>query len=329
MKKVLLIYQVVIPAVILLFTTGCKKEEPAKLVELSTISVKNFTTVTAVSGGKISSDGGSEILSNGVCWSTTVNPVITDSKTVDAVGLSPFGSTLSGLTPGTTYHVRAYATNSVGTAYGDDVKFKTYSGSVIDAEGNDYYTTVIGDQVWMAKNLKTTTYRNGDLIETTDPATLDITAESSPKYQWAPNADEGNVASYGRLYTWDAVTDSRNVCPTGWHVPTDAEWNQMATFLGGGSVAGSKLKEIDRTHWKISIGATNETSFTALPGGSREFYDDEGSYFTGLGERGNWWSSTENSSADAFLWSIHAEHSGVFRNPYDKRWAFSVRCLMD
>ncbi len=310
--------------------TGCKKEEPAKLVELSTIPVKNFTTESAVSGGKIASDGGSEILSDGVCWSTTVNPVITDSKTVEAVGLSTFGSSLSGLTPGTTYHVRAYATNSVGTSYGDDVKFTTYSGSVADVEGNDYYTTVIGVQVWMAENLKTTRYSNGDLIGTTDPVTLDINAEVAPKYQWAHNGDESNVAAYGRLYTWDAVTDSRNVCPTGWHLPSDAEWNQLTTFLGGKSVAGGKLKETGRTHWLVTTpGATNETSFTALPGASRDFYYEEGSYFSGLGDRGNWWSSTENSSADAFRWSIHSESNGIFRDPYDKRFGFSVRCLQD
>jgi uncharacterized protein (TIGR02145 family) len=331
MRKMFLIYQVVVPVVIIFLTTDCKKEEPAKLAELSTIPVKNFTTVAAVSGGKISSDGGSEILSNGVCWSTSVNPEITDSKTVEAVGLTtPFRSSLSGLTPGTAYHVRAYATNSVDAAYGDDVKFTTYSGSVSDAEGNDYYTTAIGVQVWMASNLNATRYSNGDFIGTTIPEYRDITDDSSPKYQWAPDADEVNVADYGRLYTWDAVTDSRNVCPTGWHVPTDAEWNQLTTFLGGESIAGGKLKETGRTHWLVTTsGATNETSFTALPGGSQEFQIYEGMYFSGLGHRGFWWSSTENTSEDAFYWSIHSENNAVFRNAYNKRNGYSVRCLLD
>src|SRR5688500_14669040 len=115
--------------------------------------------------------------------------------------------------------------------------------TVTDIEGNVYHTVTIGTQVWMAENLKTTKYRNGDLIGTTIPATLDISSESAPKYQWAYNGEESIVATYGRLYTWYAVTDSRNVCPTGWHVPSDAEWTTLTTYLGGESVAGDKLKE--------------------------------------------------------------------------------------
>ena len=110
--------------------------------------------------------------------------------------------------------MRAYATNSGGTAYGEDVTFTTLSSNTVsDAEGNIYNIIGIGTQVWMAENLKTTRYRNGDLIGTTTSADLDITAEDTPKYQWAYNGNESNVATYGRLYTWYAVTDSRNVCP--------------------------------------------------------------------------------------------------------------------
>src|ERR1035438_8500630 len=95
--------------------------------------------------------------------------------------------------------------------------------TVADVDGNVYKTVTIGNQVWMAADLKTTQYRNGDLIGTNSPATLDISSESTPKYQWAYAGDESNVATYGRLYTWFAATDSRNVCPVGWHVSTDAE----------------------------------------------------------------------------------------------------------
>ena len=88
-----------------------------------------------------------------------------------------------------------------------------------------------GSQVWMVENLKTTIYRNGDLVGTTTPATLDITSENTPEYQWAYDGIESNVVTYGRLYTWYAVTDSRNICPTGWHFPSDAVWITLIDYL--------------------------------------------------------------------------------------------------
>src|SRR5512133_2727329 len=103
--------------------------------------------------------------------------------------------------------------------------------SVKDIDGNVYQTITIGTQVWMVENLKTTKYRNGDLIGTTTPASLVIEGESAPKYQWAYDGNESNVAIHGRLYTWYVATDSRNVCPTGWHVPSDAEWTVLTDYL--------------------------------------------------------------------------------------------------
>ena len=104
-----------------------------------------------------------------------------------------------------------------------DVLIPHNYGAVTDIDGNVYKTIIIGVQTWMAENLRTKRYNNGDLIETTTPATLDINAEIIPKYQWAYSGYEDNVATYGRLYTWYTLTDSRKVCPSGWHVPSDAE----------------------------------------------------------------------------------------------------------
>jgi uncharacterized protein (TIGR02145 family) len=103
--------------------------------------------------------------------------------------------------------------------------------TVTDGDGNIYGKVIIGTQVWLTENLKTTKYRNGDLIGTTTPAGLDIYDEVTPKYQWAYAGNEDNVATYGRLYTWYAITDTRNVCPTGWHVPSDAEWLTLENYL--------------------------------------------------------------------------------------------------
>lgn len=284
-------------------------------------------------GGNIASIGGAEISANGVCWSTTANPVTTDSKTVDAIGTSQFLSSLSGLAAGTTYHVRAYATNSGCTAYGEDVTFTTLtSNTVSDVEGNIYNIKGIGTQVWMAENLKTTKYRNGDLIGTTN---LDISFDATGKYQWAFDGIESNVAAYGRLYTWYTVSDSRNICPTGWHVPNNAEWTTLTTLLGSDAVAGDKLRESGTTHWGVNnTGATNETGFTALPGGDREM----SGYFQYTGDNGLWWSSTADSGDGVSFWETSTSSyfkrtdGGGYAGSGSLNWSnmgLAVRCLKD
>jgi uncharacterized protein (TIGR02145 family) len=207
---------------------------------------------------------------------------------------------------------------------------KKDDNNITDIDGNLYHSVTIGTQVWMVENLKISKYRNGDLIGTTTPATLYIFGESTPKYQWAYDGNESNVATYGRLYTWYAVSDSRNVCPTGWHVPTDAEWITLTTFLGADSVAGGKLKETGTTHWTTpNKGATNETGFTALPGGGRGSRVQFG--FNSISNDGNWWSSTEYSDTIAYIVPLWYSSSYL----YISRWVsakqdgYSVRCLKD
>ena len=184
-----------------------------------------------------------------IYWSTTTGVTKTTGTKLTGVA-SPY--TQTGLTNGTTYYYVVTAVNS----YGESSESSQVSGTpqattatVTDIDGNVYNTVTIGTQVWMKENLKVTKYRNGDAIGITTPATLDIWGETSPRYQWAYDGNESNVATYGRLYTWYAVTDSRGVCPTGWHVPTDSEWTTLTDYLGGESVAGGKMKEAGTTHW--------------------------------------------------------------------------------
>jgi len=187
-----------------------------------------------------------------------------------------------------------------------------------------YSTVTIGTQTWLGENLKTTRYQNGDLIGTTTPVSLDISNETSPKYQWACGGNESNVAAYGRFYTWYAATDSRKVCPAGWHLPTDVEWTTLTTFLGGESVAGGKLKETANTHWLTpNTDATNEKNYTALPGG----YRTQTGTYTGLGNYGYWWSSTENSMISAWNRTMSYGSSGMGRDASFERNGFSVRCV--
>jgi uncharacterized protein (TIGR02145 family) len=193
-----------------------------------------------------------------------------------------------------------------------------------DIDGNVYSKVVtIGTQVWMVENLKTTKYSNGDSIGTTK---LDIYNESTPKYQWAYDDDESKVATYGRLYTWYAVTDSRYLCPSGWHIPSNDDWTTLTTFLGGEDIAGGKLKETGTTHWLIpNTGATNESNFTALPGGYRYY----AGIFGYLGNRGFWWSSTEDSMSRGYFRTMSSLFGFVSGDGTNKQFGFSVRCIKD
>ena len=238
-----------------------------------------------------------------------------------------FSVPITGLTPNSTYYLRAYAINSVGVGYGDELILKTYTGTVSDIDGNQYYTVTIGSQLWMAQNLKTTKYQNGALIGTTTPAQFNITDESNPEYQWAPGADENNVPTYGRLYTWYAITDSRNVCPLGWHIPTAAEWDITTNYLGGANVAGSKMREAGLLHYADNNSdATNESGFTALPSG----YRNQEGYFGGMYGNAGFWTLTQFSSSEAISRHLDSGSSsiGVYSH-FTKNFGFSVRCVKD
>ncbi|HEQ98213.1 MAG TPA: hypothetical protein ENO22_02605 [candidate division Zixibacteria bacterium] len=207
--------------------------------------------------------------------------------------------------------------------------------TVTDYDGNVYHTVLIGDQCWMMDNLKVTHYSNGDPIpNVTDSAEWEgLTTGAYCNY----NNDEGNVAIYGRLYNWYAVDDSRNIAPVGWHVPSDAELKQLEMYLGmsraeadatglRGTDEGGKLKEAGTTHWYApDTGGTNESGFSALPGGCRYI----GGTFGDMGNFAYFWSSPESSSNRAWLRLLYYGSSYVFRFSGDKRYGFSVRCVRD
>ena len=194
--------------------------------------------------------------------------------------------------------------------------------NVADKDGNVYKTVTIGTQVWMAENLRTTKYENGDPIGTT---TSDITGESAPKYQWAFEDDISVADVYGRLYTWFAATDARNVCPTGWHVPSDGEWETLKLYLGGDSIAGGKLKETGTSHWQTpNTGATNEVGFAVLPAGYRSFTGA----FVSLQISSYIWSSTPNPTPE-WSWGQRVGYNDgiLLRGGYYKQAGASIRCI--
>lgn len=327
MKKNPLFTLLFFPFCLMLMAASCDSciLDP-ELATITTASVNSITANSAVSGGSITDDGRADITARGVCWNKAGMPSITDSKTTDGSGSGDFTSTISGLEPNTSYFVRAYATNKAGTAYGNELTFKTLVLTATDVDGNVYKTVTIGSQIWMAENLRTTKYRTGVLIGTTTPILLDVSGQASPKYQWSYGGNENNVATYGRLYTWYAATDSRGLCPTGWHLPSDAEWTTLSNTLGGDNIAGGKMKEVGTTHWaNPNVGATNESGFTALSSG----YFVQGVFYDLGSAGGGWWSSTEANATNANYRACGVTHTQLFKANVGKYVGWSVRCLKD
>ncbi len=306
------------------FTTSTTVTFPS----ITTISTANITQNTASSGGNVTSDGGATVTARGVCWSTSSNPTTANTKTNDGAGTGGFTSSITGLAAGTTYYVRAYAINSVGTNYGNQVSFATIpsnsDGSVSDIDGNTYSTVTIGTQVWMKENLKTTKYNDNTAIPLiADDLTWGF--RLSPGYCWLSNDAATYKETYGALYNWYTVNAGK-LCPTGWHVPSDSEWITLTTYLGGINFAGDKLKEIGTSHWASpNSGATNESGFTALPGG----YRSEGGPFGTTGSIGYWWSSSVKSNGNPMAWQMSSMYSYVYNYDTTKKFGLSVRCLKD
>jgi uncharacterized protein (TIGR02145 family) len=207
-----------------------------------------------------------------------------------------------------------------------------------DIDGNEYSTVTIGTQVWMRENLKVTKYRNGDAI----PNVTDMTEWKNLTTGAYCNYDNNpaNADIYGTYYNWYAVIDSRNIAPTGWHVPTDAEWKTLADYLlnngygyeGSGGDVGKSMAS--NSGWNTdptpgTVGndqaSNNSSNFSALPGGERGLDGD----FADMGKVGMWWSATEKDATEAWLYLLVSDNK--FLNPdfYQKVYGISIRCVKD
>lgn len=289
---------------------------------LTTAPVTGIGNTFAATGGTISDARGDSVTARGVVWSTSPNPtIVLPTKTSDGVGAGGFLSNITGLVQGATYYVRAYATNAVGTAYGNEISFTTLN-SPTDIDGNTYDTVVIGTQVWMSNNLRVSKYRNGDSIPTnlSDTAWASTTSGAFAIY----NNTAANDTIYGKLYNWYAVADPRGLCPAGWHVPSFADWAILENSLGGSSVAGGKMKAVSPLWTAPNTGATNSSGFSGLPGGFRV---PSGQYGL-LGLIGWWWSSTPSSATDAWIRATNGVDATLgYTN--GAKVGVSVRCVRD
>ena len=286
---------------------------------ITTNSVTTIDKTSAVSGGNISSDGGSAITARGIVWNKTGNPIVgTDSIRTDASSTTgSYTLNLGNLNSGITYYVRAYAINTIGTSYGNQLTFTTLP--VLDTIGNQYTTITINGEEWFRENLKTNRYANGDTIENV-PTPGDWGLRTSGAWAYYNN-NISNDSNFGKLYNWYAVSDVRGLCPTGWHVATDADWTSLSANYGTDAVAGKELKAT--ALWTTPNTNTNSSGFGALPGGGRGSLN-----FGDLFNKGFWWTNTAYSSA---AWARRMEFSSntLIRYSEDTKYGFSVRCVKD
>jgi uncharacterized protein (TIGR02145 family) len=306
---------------------------------------------SVIVGGNITNDGGSSIVLRGVCYSTTPNPNMGNMRTEDGSGVGSFSTILRNLNPSTTYYVRSYAKNTNGVVvYGDEVTFTTLpllgqpcpgTPTVTDIDGNVYNTVKIGNQCWTQSNLKVSRFRNGDSILTGFSNNDWYNLFYTPAYSIYNNDAQNNLI-FGKLYNHVSVRDSREICPTGWHVPTDTEWNVLVKFLdsdadtscnncvqspiAGGALKSTSIFPIQSGWMSPNTGATNSSGFFGTPGGMR---DGHTGTFNDLGNVAFWWTSSSSHAGHPARVVLHnganVNKGGNFHGLY----GFSVRCLKD
>ena len=307
---------------------------------VTTNPVTDIAENSATSGGNVTNDGGANVTERGVCWSTSQNPTLANDFTVDGSGTGTYTSYLTGLSSNVTYYVRAYATNSVGTSYGNALSFVTLvpfpCGTQISYGGQLYNTVQIGNQCWFAENLNIGT-RIDETIFQSDNGIIE-------KYCYNDIEDSCDV--YGGLYEWDEMMQytttegAQGICPNGWHIATDDDWKilegtvdtqypvgdpEWDNYGWRGFDAGKNLKST--SGWGYGGNGTNSSGFSALPGGSQNYTTG----YNSLGDSGHWWTSSEMYPSSAYgITRFLADVFDKIANQNDNKWySRSVRCIKD
>ncbi len=324
-------------SLLILVLAGCESSSPSFVPGMDVETdgpAWDVTTTTANCAVWVHNRGAPGVTSQGVCWGKDTLPSLSDHVLYTATGIDAMKVTITGLAPGTKYYVRGFAINRDGTTYGNCNAFRTkpvFTETVHDIDGNEYHTVVIGQQIWLVENLRTTHFNDGTPI----PVITDASAWSllaAPGCCWYKNDKASFGGAYGALYNWSAI-GAGTLAPAGWHVATYNDWITLIEFqahwYGGyqyaGSSTGGTLKEKGTLHWmQPNTGADNSSGFTALPGGFR--YSDGA--FNSLGYYGDFWAADK-------VWSLTEGLALGYDNPsswmydYDSRCGFSVRCVKD
>lgn len=326
MQKFNPVYQSVFLLLSLFLVISCKRDSNnANPSVVKTTEVTSLLPHMVETGGSIVSNSSGTIKMRGVCWGTMPKPDTSQHKKALISKTEDFIVILSKLTPATRYYYRAFIVNENGLIYGDEKEFVTLENgpNVTDIDGNEYQTVKIGTQTWMKENLKVSRYNNGDSI----PTGLD-------NRQWQTtqagafaifNNQKENNDIFGKIYNWYVVQDERNVCPIGWHVPSQEEWTSLENFLGGEEIAGSKMKAVSNLWRGSSKNITNEGGFSGLPAGSRFASGGYGSMF----QVGCWAMDDNRNLGSGFFVVIvdWGDFSGKGSEMINR--GFSVRCIKD
>lgn len=288
------------------------------LPTVSTETMSNTGKFTANSGVNITNNGGSVIISTGVCWSTNPNPTVDlNTKTINGSGY------ITGLNTSTTYYVRAYATNSAGTGYGNQISFVTQNS--IDTELSNI---TIGTQIWTTVNLDVSTYRDGTPIPSGGSTSSQWSNLTTGAWKQTGNNNKKFYNGYAVLgiHDNDPNTPNKILAPQGWHIPTDAEWTTLTNYLGGASIAGAKMKKIDSNWNSPNYGATNESGFSGIPSGRID-------YLGGFGWGGVsaiWWSKEINGlGIGRSLYNSTVDVSPFSSSTNYEKWGLNIRCIRD
>jgi len=320
------------------------------LPNVTTSKVNNITTISAYSGGTIVGDN-LTITAKGICWSTSQNPTIDlETKTNEGIGNSAFTSSILSLNPSTTYYVRAYIVTIDGLVYGSQETFNTLAeipktGTVSDVDGNTYHYITIGTKRWMVENLRTTKYKNGELIGTTTTPDTNIFSEQTPKYQWACNGDESLVANYGRLYTWFVVNDSRGLAPNGWHIASNAEWTTLQNYLIANGYNYDKTTTENKIAKSLAANSgwsaawnpstpigTPANDLTSNNSTGLSIYPSAGRFSNGfytLGIQSMLWTQTESDTYAITVYINNDDYKLNLNHISSKSLGWAVRCVMD
>jgi len=324
---------------------------------VATGSITEITATSASCSGTLIATGGSAVTARGICWSAASNPTTSDFTVLVGTGVGNFIGNLTNLIPNTTYYVRAFATNSEGTGYGLQKSFRTNNlegDTFTDSRDNNVYRIVtVGTQVWMAENLAYLPSVVGKETESDTKAYYYVYDYNGIKVTEAKDTD--NYKNYGVLYNWSAAmagqgssnavpSQVQGICPTGWHLPSSAEWKLLIDYLIAndynydGTKTGNKIGKAmaSTVRWNFSSNAgavgnidyeayRNKSGLSLLPGG----YLISGNKFYSIGDSGSYWSSTKTSESDSWAYRLFYSQKDMYAAHNSKSMGNSVRCVRD